>query len=255
MNPRSVRSTLASTVLACLLGAVPAAAQIPDEFSNVQILPKDIPKQQMVEIMRSFSMSLGVRCEFCHVAAVEGSLEGMNFATDEREAKKVARNMMRMSDVVNKYMRDESGVQAPARVRCMTCHRGVLAPRTLSDVLLAVIETEGVDACIGRYRQLREKYHGQGTFDFSSRTLNKVAERVAVSGNLDGAITLVQLDLEFSPDSTFSHFALGEFYLAKEDGPAALAAFEKALEAEPGNPYARQRVEALRQQQQQAGGE
>ena len=72
MNPRSVRSTLASTVLACLLGAFPAAAQIPDEFSNVQILPKDIPKQQMVEIMRNFSMSLGVRCEFCHVAAVEG---------------------------------------------------------------------------------------------------------------------------------------------------------------------------------------
>ncbi|HXV14001.1 MAG TPA: c-type cytochrome, partial [Candidatus Krumholzibacteria bacterium] len=46
--------------------AVPAPAQIPDTFTNLKVLPKDIQKAELVGIMRGFSMALNVRCTHCH---------------------------------------------------------------------------------------------------------------------------------------------------------------------------------------------
>ena len=48
-------------------GASVALAQIPDKFTNLKVLPKDIAKRDLVETMRSFSMALGVTCQHCHV--------------------------------------------------------------------------------------------------------------------------------------------------------------------------------------------
>ncbi len=62
MRPVLVRFLLTS--VACLLiigGADTAAAQIPDKFTNLKVLPKDISKGELVGIMRAFSGALGVR--------------------------------------------------------------------------------------------------------------------------------------------------------------------------------------------------
>ena len=80
------RSSL--TILICLVVSGFAVAQIPDEFSNLEVLPKDIGKRVLIERMRGFALGLGVRCAHCHVGNPDGSLDGMDFASDEKATRR-----------------------------------------------------------------------------------------------------------------------------------------------------------------------
>jgi hypothetical protein len=104
----------------------------PPDPTNLQVLPKDIPKLQLVQMMRGFTQALGVRCEHCH--AGEGNdLSKFDFASDARPAKLAARKMIVMAREINTKLlagfppgRDEA---TPA-VTCFTCHRGQTKPLT-----------------------------------------------------------------------------------------------------------------------------
>ena len=75
-------------VLSCAgLFSLPAIAQqIPDNFTNLQALPKTISKPELVSLMRGYVFSLGVRCDHCHAA---GKTPGsMDFASDDKPAKR-----------------------------------------------------------------------------------------------------------------------------------------------------------------------
>ncbi len=54
-------------VIMILFFATSVNAQIPDKFENLQVLPKEISKPELMENMKSFALGLGVRCHFCHV--------------------------------------------------------------------------------------------------------------------------------------------------------------------------------------------
>jgi hypothetical protein len=66
---------------------------IPDTFTNLQVLPKTIAKPQLVAIMKSFSITMKVRCSHCHVATDD--LSQADFAADEKPTKKDARELLR----------------------------------------------------------------------------------------------------------------------------------------------------------------
>ncbi len=52
------------TLLVAALGSAPsstaAQASIPDEFTNLRFLPEDIQKRDLINIMRGFTIQLGV---------------------------------------------------------------------------------------------------------------------------------------------------------------------------------------------------
>jgi len=104
--------------------AVPAIAQEPaaapktaaEVYKNIQVL-KDLPAPQLMEVMHSFTHSLGVKCNFCHV---EGAFE-----KDEKPEKQTARKMMAMAHQINA---DNFG--GHMRVTCWTCHRGATEPES-----------------------------------------------------------------------------------------------------------------------------
>jgi Photosynthetic reaction centre cytochrome C subunit len=107
-----------------------ASAQIPERFTNLQVLEKDIARTALVTVMRGFAIELGVRCEHCHVGA-GNDLSTFDFASDARPAKATARRMMRMIDRVRRE--DLQGIGDPARqpkLTCFTCHRGARTPAT-----------------------------------------------------------------------------------------------------------------------------
>ncbi len=115
--------------------AVVARAQqnpIPEKFTNLQVLPKDITRAQLVPIMRNFAQHLGVRCEHCHVG--EGNdLSKFDFASDARPAKATARKMLTMVNTINGTLLEGVGTPPPPgtnRVTCFTCHRGAKTPLT-----------------------------------------------------------------------------------------------------------------------------
>jgi tetratricopeptide (TPR) repeat protein len=242
------RLTLGVIVLLCLfvpLGA--ASAQVPDEFTNLQILPKDIGKRDLMEIMRAFSSALGVRCKFCHVGESENSLEGYDFASDDPKHKKVARVMMETTHEINTKLLPRMGKDSFLKVRCVTCHRGVKEPEALDDILLGVAGESGVDAAAKRYREMREQYYGTGAYDFSVGTLSAVAENLAMEQqDVEGAIELAQLNVEVHPDASPGYALLGQLYAMKGDKQQAVASLERAIELDPQNDWAKQILSRVR---------
>lgn len=69
-------------------------------FKNLQILPKDISGHDLDSVMHHFTASLGVKCNFCHVRNEEE--KKMDFASDDKPEKKIARKMMLMAIDINK---------------------------------------------------------------------------------------------------------------------------------------------------------
>jgi hypothetical protein len=98
---------------------------------NLQVLPKEMTRQQVTGIMRGFTRGLGVRCPFCHVGEEGADLSTFDFASDEKPNKKTARLMLQNLMEVNKRLAGV-GDKPPAepRVSCWTCHRGEQKPAT-----------------------------------------------------------------------------------------------------------------------------
>src|SRR4051812_10653889 len=85
----------------------PKKNPIPDTFTNLKVLPKDITKQQLVQTMRGFAMSTGNRCIACHVSSdptdtAGNDLSKFNFADDSKTDKQIARIMYQMTQSINK---------------------------------------------------------------------------------------------------------------------------------------------------------
>jgi hypothetical protein len=101
----------------------------PAPFQNLQVLPKDIPRDQLTEMMRGFNTALGVQCQYCHVFIAPGN-PGNNMGSDEKTPKLVARVMLQMVGDVNSRL--AANIKKPAdqitKVGCATCHRGAAIP-------------------------------------------------------------------------------------------------------------------------------
>ena len=76
-----------------------AAAQIPTEFRNLKVLPEDISRDSLVQLMRSFTFATGRLCEGCSVMGENGSFEGARFDLDDKLPKRQARYMLKMVNV------------------------------------------------------------------------------------------------------------------------------------------------------------
>lgn len=239
------RAGLALLVVAICVA--PALAQIPDEFKNLKVLPKDISKQELIGVMKSFTDALGVRCVFCHEPGPDPhSLEGVDFASDKPEHKGVARGMMKMVHEINATLIPATGAENPPQVRCVTCHHGVAVPQTLEALLLNQIEEKGIPAAETKYRELRDEYYGTGSYDFSAETLASVAADLAREKNdLAGAITVANLNLEFHPDDVQTLVLLGQLYNSQGNTDAAVESLQKALELEPDNRWAAQTLKKI----------
>jgi hypothetical protein len=95
-------------------------------YKNLQVLPKDITKEQMDSVMHHFNEALSVRCNFCHVR--NDSTKKFDFASDDMKHKRKAREMMKLTDNINDDYFDVTGGQrtitTQLMVTCYTCHHG-----------------------------------------------------------------------------------------------------------------------------------
>jgi len=232
-----------------------AVAQIPDEFTNLKVLPKDIGRGELMDIMRGYAGALGVRCIHCHLGEDPSDLSTVDFVSDEREAKRVARSMMKMVDQINGTLLPATGREDLKQVNCQTCHHGITTPQSLKSLLAATIEAEGIEAGIAQYHELREEHYGSDSYDFSPATLNSLAEHFArIQQDAAMGIELVKINLEFYPDSHYSLFMMGGLQAATEDYDAAIASITRALELDPGNGWYEKtlgRLKAAREEQPQ----
>jgi tetratricopeptide (TPR) repeat protein len=235
-------------LVACIAASVSSAqAQIPDTFTNLQVFPKDIKKQELVGAMRSFSMALGVRCEHCHIE--DEATHQNDWASDAKDTKKIAREMMKMSGEVNSILVKSIGSMRPdpLQVRCVTCHHGLAKPETLEQVLTASLSLAGTDSTVAKYERLRTQYYGSAAYDFSEWSLISIAEGVSKDPTkADAALALLATNLKYYPDSAGTYARMAETYLVKGDRETAIANFDKALALAPEDPWLKRRVERVK---------
>jgi hypothetical protein len=98
-------------------------------FTNLTVLPANMPAPQVIQVMQGFEAALGVTCEHCHVFFGQGNAMN-NMASDEKQAKKTARVMMVMARDINAKFATDLGKPAAdvTPVMCGTCHRGKAIP-------------------------------------------------------------------------------------------------------------------------------
>ena len=136
--PKVSRSILVAITLSLFLAACAAVTQQKaqasraadtGEFHNLQIFPQNITHDELIANMRGFAKALGTRCDHCHAANPPGSAEQLDFASDAKPEKNVARAMMRMVHGDNfEYLAKVN--PHGQMITCNTCHRGHTVPDT-----------------------------------------------------------------------------------------------------------------------------
>jgi hypothetical protein len=241
-------SALFAAGVAAQTSTTPAAAQQPPPMTNLQIYPKETPRPEIVATMQGFVQALGVQaaggCGYCHV----GTAPAFDFASDTKPAKTVARKMILLSRDITAKLPEVTGKPAAevTRLRCATCHRGLAIPKLLPDVLTETSTRSGTAAAVQQYRELRTKFYGGQSYDFSENALVAAATPLINGNKPDEALTWLQLNAEFYPKSSATYAALGQAYAKKNDTPNAIKSFEKAIELDPNNQNAKRQLEQLK---------
>lgn len=107
------------------------AAQQENRPVNLKVLPKNISNEDLENTMKSFNMALGVKCNHCHAPKANGE-KGLDFASDENPKKNIAREMIKMTNKINKkhFKFEHEGIIK--NISCNTCHNGKTEPFTIT---------------------------------------------------------------------------------------------------------------------------
>ena len=99
------------------------------KYKNLKILRKDITKEELDSVMHHFALSLGQKCNFCHVRNEQD--KSWDFASDAVPDKLIARKMMLMAAKINKQyfaIENQKKTEVLQAVTCYTCHHGQAIP-------------------------------------------------------------------------------------------------------------------------------
>ena len=234
----------ATAILIVATWSATAAAQIPDKFTNLKVLPKEISKTDLVATMRGVAGGLGVRCAFCHVGPED--LTGMDFASDSKREKRIARSMLAMVKEINGALIPKAGIENPIQVRCATCHHGVTRPESLVDIMEGKFESGGLDSATTAYLTLKKTYFGSDSYSFKPGTLNEIAEWLAnEKEDTDAAIAIMRFSLEQTPDVAYSYNLLGRIEAGAGRNQDAIESLKKAIELNPDDKWSRRVLDRL----------
>lgn len=213
-------------------------AQPPDPPKNLQVLPKDTPREQVLATMQAFTQALGVNCSYCHV---------QDRAADDLRTKAAARQMIGLAREINQKL--PQAVNKPAdqatRVGCATCHRGVPIPKPLSDVLLDTENAKGADAAVAQYWDLRKQFYGRAAYDFGDGSLVTVAQRLT-NDKPDAALKFLEINSQFFPGSSRTFQAMSTAHLKRGEKAEAIKDLEKAAALDPQNPGLKRQLDQLK---------
>jgi hypothetical protein len=106
---------------------------------NLKVLSKKMSQDDLHAIMRTYSKSLGVRCNHCHAQSKDDP-KHLDFASDEKPTKATARKMIRMTADINKKYISKIDEGRLEQIACVTCHMGHLKPTISVDSLAKKVE-------------------------------------------------------------------------------------------------------------------
>ena len=237
-------------VISLLLLSLPVLAfsqvNIYDNAQNLKVLPENTSSDTLRNTMKGFALGTGFRCSACHVGEEGQPLADYDFASDEKELKGKARVMLKMVNSINSTLRADLG-EAGTEVSCVTCHRGVNKPVLTSAVLAAAADENGIDGMTAKYTELRARYYGSHSYDFTDMTLSEFAGSRVAAGHPDQAMAMLDLILKDNPDSFMAQFTYAEIYHRAGNAELAIERYQKAIEANPNaSGFLQQRIDQLK---------
>ncbi|MFA6082968.1 c-type cytochrome [Mucilaginibacter sp.] len=130
MINKKLLATFGLLSIVVFMAMSPAKQEEKPKFTNLKVLPKNITDKQLHVVMEEWEHALGARCSFCHVRNEE--TKKMDFASDAKPEKEMARHMFKMTVMLNKKYfeakKDSTGMVMETGVNCNTCHKGVSHP-------------------------------------------------------------------------------------------------------------------------------
>jgi CubicO group peptidase (beta-lactamase class C family) len=111
-------------------------------------------------------------------------------------------------------------------------------------VLIKSIVTLGAEQAIGDYRKRRAASPAER---LDESRINSLGYDLLRAQKIDEAIALLTLNTEDFPASANTWDSLGEAYMIKGDFPRAIASYKKALELNPNNKGAAERIKQMEQ--------
>jgi tetratricopeptide (TPR) repeat protein len=132
---------------------------------------------------------------------------------------------------------ENSGRIADAIARAVYGQPQVVPKDPISVEMGAVIERDGIDAAVARYRELKE--NDPESYDFSEGELNSLGYFYLRRGEVDTALRIFRLNVESFPEASNPYDSLGEAYVEANDRDLAIENYRRSLELNPGNGNAR----------------
>lgn len=131
IKPKTIIFTLLISAVATMGATADLQETTAQPKRNLKVLPKDISRDDLHQVMDNWNKALGVRCNFCHSPSATDPKK-MDWASDAKPEKNMARQMYTMTDRINKKYfhtkKGENGMMSMAAVNCNTCHHGDAHP-------------------------------------------------------------------------------------------------------------------------------
>jgi len=250
------KKTLAGSIFLISMGllAGTANAQIPMEVyqnpQNLQVLSQDISPEELRATMFSIGQQVGLRCSKCHDFEPDTPFAERDYASDQNELKRVAREMMLMVQSINETVSaiDRGPGHTLITVNCVTCHRGVSQPRQIEEVFATAAGVGGLSSAIEHYMELRNSWYATGAYDFSAWRLGEIAQGIFDDGDTEGGMRVHALNLELNRDDGSVYFHRAESFEKQGRIEDAIADFERALELEESFSFLKDRIEQSKAQ-------
>jgi len=130
-KPKNIIFALLITAVAAMGASANLQETAAQPKRNLKVLPKNISKDDLGKVMDKWKGALGVKCNFCHTASADNPRK-MNWASDAKPEKEMARQMFTMTGKINKKFfhakKGTDGMMAMEAVNCNTCHHGEAHP-------------------------------------------------------------------------------------------------------------------------------
>ena len=221
----------------------------PDHPINIKVLPRDLTASELRSAMMEFTRGLGVRCNYCHVGEEGQPFSLWDFASDKNPNKDKAREMIRMLHSIDEHLsKIKPSGDKRINMVCYTCHRGRPRPMTLYEEIAEVYRNKGLEPAIAHLSDLKEKFYGKGMYNFEDDgVLSEFGTSLLDSGKTEEALKVFKLNTEKFPNSSRTWSDLANTQMKMGDKEEAVKLFEKAVELDPRNRFARDMLTKLKE--------
>lgn len=139
------------------------------------------------------------------------------------------------------FIKDDKGIVTDMKIDAKnTFIKGELA----SGVIEKIINTEGIDKAVIKYKELKSASDGE--LIFTERSFNLLGYKLLNDKKNNEAIEIFKLNAETYPESSNVYDSLGEAYMKSGNNELAVKNYEKSLELNPANDNAKKMLESIK---------